>query len=122
MAEKTITVRELSRPTVTLQLLQNFRDESATSAAVNITGYAFKLIVKRDLDDADARAYFDLAGTIVAAASGTVKFDLTLEHTALPAGTYPAEVRWWADGDTTKPPSDAFSVDYVVERAVDSVV
>jgi len=114
-----IRVREMSR--VVLRKVIPSRDDS-DGTPPNITGYAIKLIVKQDLELADSRAYFDLAGVIVDAANGEYTLTLTLEHTNLAPGTYPGEIRWWSDGVTTNPPTDSVAVDYVVERAVDSVV
>ena len=115
MADKTITVRENTSFTLTLQL-RTFRNESAPTAIQNIAGYAFRLVVKRDRDDADAIALVNLAGAIVTAASGTFSFTLTPAHTALASGTYPGEIRWWSSGTVTDPPTDAWTADYVVAR------
>lgn len=116
----TITVRQNSRPTIT-RVLRDFRNENAPTARVNIAAYAFKFIVKKNIGDPDSRALFDLAGTILGGGTdGRYQFVLTLSHTGLAPNRYPGEIRWWNDGDMTKPPTDAVSVDYAVEAAVDA--
>lgn len=118
MAQKVVTVRYNSSPTRKFELLDEY------GAAVNITGYTFKMIVKpflaHEIDGVlpDARAWFDKTGAIITAASGTFKFDLTPAETCLPPGTYPGEIRWWS-GSTANPPTDSWSIDYVVEEAAD---
>jgi hypothetical protein len=114
---ETITVRYNSTPTIT-RILKDARNEIDEDAALDITGYTIKLIVKQSLDLADSRAWFDLSASIVTAASGTYKFELTPAHTCLPEGTWYGEIRWWS-GDATYPPDDAIQVDFVVEGPVD---
>ena len=121
MADIQISVRQNTRPIIT-RVLRDFRNESNPVAVVNITGYALKLSVKREITDSDSDAVFDLSASIVTAASGTYRFTLTPEHTFLPAGTYPGEIRWWTDGTATNPPHDALSVDFIIQTAVDQVV
>lgn len=116
MAE-TITVRYNSSPTIT-RILKDERNEIDDDAAVNITGYTFKLIVKQDRNLPDARAWFDLAGSIVVAGDGTYKFELTEQHTCLPVGTWPGEIRWWS-GSSSYPPTDAVQINFVIEDVVD---
>ena len=120
MAE-TIAVRQNSRPTLK-RVLRDFRNQDDPGAPVDITGYVIKFIVKPDVDVPDAQAFFDLPGVITTAVQG--KFTLTLleAHTALAPGNYPGEIRWWAGGITTVPPTDAIAIDYIVERAIDQVV
>ena len=121
MADIRLSVRQNTRPTIT-RVMRDFRNESNPNAVVNITGYALKLSVKRAITDADSDAVFDLSASIVTAASGTYRFTLTPEHTFLPAGVYPGEIRWWTDGTTTNPPHDALSVDFEIQASVDQVV
>jgi len=121
MADILLSVRQNTRPTIT-RVMRDFRNESNPGAVVNITGYALKLSVKREITDADTDAIFDLSASIVTAASGTYRFTLTPEHTFLPAGVYPGEIRWWTDGTTTNPPHDALSVDFEIQASVDQVV
>jgi hypothetical protein len=121
MADILLSVRQNTRPTIT-RVMRDFRNESNPNAVVNITGYALKLSVKRAITDADSDAVFDLSASIVTAASGTYRFTLTPEHTFLPTGVYPGEIRWWTDGTTTNPPHDALSVDFEIQTSVDQVV
>lgn len=121
MATEVITVGEKTRPTIK-KIWRDYRNEEDPTKALDITGYAFKLCVKRALTDPDSKAWFDLSGAIVTAASGIYKFDLTTEHTCIPPGTWPGEIRVWTDGTTTNPPHDRISLDFVVEKAVDETV
>ncbi len=121
MADKLITVRENSRPFLTFEMV-DFRNEVDPTLAVDITGWAFRLVVKNDIDDPDAQALVDLAGVIVSAPAGTFSFTLTTAHTSLAPGTYVGEIRWWEDGVTTNPPHDAWRVSYTVQKAVDNTV
>lgn len=120
MADKFIVVREGSDPGDVTFVLRDFRSEDGPNERVDITGYVFKLIVKRDLADKDADAFFDLTGAIVTALDGIFKFVLTREHTSFTPATYPAEIRWWKGGApaTAEPPTDSFSVDYTVEQKI----
>ena len=116
----TITVRQNSRPTIT-RVLRDFRNEDDPTARVNIAAYAFQFIVKKNVGDPDSRALFDLAATILGGGTdGRYQFALTMAHTGFAPGRYVGEIRWWTDGDMTKPPSDAVSVDYAVEAAIDA--
>lgn len=117
MAEEQIVVRQNSRPQIT-KVLKDRRNEDDPFGAVNITGYTFKLIVKRAFTDADSSALFDLSGTIVTAASGIYRFTLTSEHTAFPPGVYFGEIRWWDGSVSNNPPLDAIAVRYIVQQAV----
>lgn len=123
MATKRIVVRQNTTATLLTFKLTTFRNEASPKTVVDITGYAFYLIVKPDADLADSRAFFDLAGSIVTAAEGTFRFTLTSAHTCLAPGTWPGEIRWFSGGApaTGTPPTDAWSVDYVVEQAIDNV-
>lgn len=120
MADKIITVREGSNPGDFTFVLPDRRNEDDLEEPIDITGFAFKLIVKRSLDDADSLAFFDLDGSVVSGTDGTFKFILTHEHTSMVPATYPAEIRWFSGGApaTGTPPTDSFSVDYVVEQKV----
>lgn len=113
----TITVRYNSSPVIT-RILRDSRNEVDSDAAVNISGYTIKLIVKQSMDTPDAQAWFDLAASIVTAADGSYRFTLTPAHTCLPVGTWYGEIRWWS-GDATYPPTDAIQINYVVEDVVD---
>lgn len=116
-----IRVRQNTRPQQFFQL-KDFRNPSDPNALIDITAYSFRLMVKRDLADADAQAFFDLAGVIAVALDGSVRFDLTAEHTAMPVGRYPGEIRWWSDAVETNPPTDAVRFSYIVEDPVDKIV
>lgn len=120
MADKVVTLREMSAPGDITFKLTDFRNEIDPDAKVDITGYAFKLVVKHNLDDPDTEVLFpELTGAIVTAADGTFKFTLTTAHTSMASGSYVGEIRWWATGAATgKRPTDAWSVDYVVQPAV----
>lgn len=89
-----LTVGYNSRPTRKFEKLDEYGDP------VNLTGYIIKLIVKpyRGNDDGmlpDSRAWLNFAGTLISATAGTYKFDLTPAETCLPAGIWPAEIRFW---------------------------
>lgn len=113
MADKQITVQQRTRLTVTFQLT-TFRNAYDAFVPVDITGYTFKLLVKRDRADLDAVAWINRSGAIVDAETGLFSFELSAAETALAAGTWPGIIRWWA-GSTALPPEDAWSVDYIVE-------
>ena len=120
MADITITVREGSAPGDLTFVLKDRRNEVDPLAEVDITGYAFKFIVKPTVDSDDDEAFFDLSGSIVTAADGEYKFTLNATHTFFLPGTYPGEIRWWSGGapSTAEPPTDSLSVDYVVEPKI----
>jgi hypothetical protein len=89
-------------PTIQFQLV----DRAET--AVDITGKTLYLVVKRDIEDADVKALFDLVGVIVTALSGVFSVDFTGKLGL--AGTFPAVLRWWDSGDPlTRPPRDAYA-------------
>jgi hypothetical protein len=113
MADKTIKVQQRTKLTIQFQLT-TFRDEYDPFAVVDITGYTFKLLVKRDPGDADSLAWVNLTGTIEDATSGLFSFELSAAATSLAPGTWPGILRWW-DGSVLLPPVDAWSVDYTVE-------
>lgn len=117
MAMEVIEVVRMTKPVVT-RILKSSKNETNPGGAVDITGYTIKLIVKNRLSSDDARKLFDLAASIVTAASGIYKFTFTSAHTCLPRGTYAAELRWWA-GTASGPPDDAIDVDFVVLDAVE---
>lgn len=116
-SDSTITVRYNSSPVIT-RILRDERNEVDSDAAVNITGYTIKLIVKQSAELADTRAWFDLAASIVTAADGSYRFTLTPAHTGIPAGSWPGEIRWWS-GSTDNPPNDAQQISFVVEDPAD---
>lgn len=116
MANESIRVVRMTAPVQT-RILKTSRDERTPTGAEDITGYTIKLIVKNSLEDADARALFDLAATLVTATAGVYKFTFTTAHTCLPAGTYPGQIRWWTSGSTVAP-ADSIDVDFVVVDAV----
>lgn len=120
MATKTINVRERSIPGVFTFRMKTFRNENTPNGTQDVTGWAFKLIVKRNLDDPDSRALFDLTGTVPAGVLGDFQFTLGFAHTTLKPASYPAEIRWWTGGAPPigTPPTDYFSTDYVVAAAV----
>lgn len=116
MPSATIEVHEGTEPGDQIFVMRSFRNAESPSTVVDITGYVFKLIVKREYDDLDSAALFDLTGAIVTAANGTYKFTLTSAHTAMPAGDYIGQIRWWSGGapGTEEQPTDAISVRYTV--------
>ena len=116
MPSVTIEVHEGTEPGDQTFVMRDFRNASDPTAVVDITGYAFKLIVKRELDDPDSACLFDLTGSIVTAADGTYKFTLTLAHTCMPAGDYIGQIRWWSGGapGTEEQPTDAIDCTYRV--------
>jgi hypothetical protein len=118
MAEK-LSVYFNTTPVITRVLL-DVRNEDDPNAAVDITGYDFRFIVKQDMDLPDSEAWFDLAGAIVTAASGIYSFTLTVAHTCQAPGTWPGEIRWWATGYAAgKPPTDRVAIDYEIVDVVD---
>ena len=120
MADKAITVRYNSAPGAQTFVLTDFRNEDNPNLAVNITGFFFKLIVKRFTDDPDSEAFFELDGAIVTPLDGIFSFTFTAEHTTIPPDIYPGEIRWWSGGApaTGEPPTDALTVDYSVQQGV----
>ena len=119
MADKLLVFRENSIPGDVTFALKDRRNEDDPRAVVDITGYVFKLIVKRNLEDADADAFFDLTGSIVSATDGTFKFVLTAAHTSFPPENYVGEIRWWTSAPgTEEPPLDSFSVSYSITGKV----
>jgi len=114
---ETITVRYNSRPVIT-RIMKDERNEIDPDAAVDINGWTIKLIVKQDRNLPDARAWFDLSASLISVTDGTYKFELTEEHTCLPPGTWPGEIRWWK-ALSYVPPDDAIQVNFVVEDVVD---
>ena len=125
MTEKFIIVREAEVTTRTYLLLnRDLGDEKDPDDAVDITGYAFLLRVRRTYIDVneDLRELeiFTLAGAIVTAVDGEFKFDLTSEHTALVPATYDAEILFWSSGTVTDEPTGHFNVTYTVEERLGS--
>jgi hypothetical protein len=119
VADKTITVREYTRPIIKLQLT-DFRNESDPSEEVDISSYEFDLIIKRDVLDPDSEAMLWVEGTFGTSAdwtNGVIWFELNHAHTSLPPGTYSGEIRWWIDGGTEQQPHDSWSVSYIVEAS-----
>jgi len=115
---ETISVRYNSSPIIT-RVLRDFRNEVDPEAVVDITGYGFRFVVKRDLEDTDAEAWFDLAGSIVTAAEGIYRFTLTPVHTCQCPGTWPGEIRWWSGGYVAgTSPTDSVLIDYEVLESV----
>lgn len=118
MASRTIYVTEYSQPTRTFLVTNaDLGSELDPGTAADLTGYACKLVVRQNDVDLEDAVLFSLAGTVTAVDS-TVSFALTAEHTALPAGSYPAEIRLWASGTTTEPPSESWPCSYIVSQAV----
>ena len=120
MAE-TISVRQNSRPIIK-RILRDFRNQGGPTAALDITGFAIRFIVKPNVDVPDAQAFFDLAATLSDPTAGEYTLTLLEAHTALAPNSYPGEIRWWSGGVTTVPPTDAIQVNYVVQRAIDQVI
>lgn len=113
-----ITVRELSRPTLTMVMYQS-RDERATASAANVSGCTIELVVKRDLEDADSLALFTLAATIVDGPTGVISFAFDEGHTGYAPGSYPCEIHWWEAGAALdEAPQDALSGTFTIEPAV----
>ena len=114
-----IILVELTQPVVTRVLRQNARDASASSDPEDITGFVFKLTVKRSLDDPDSAALFTLDATIASAADGAYKFTFTLVHTSIPPDVYFGEIRYWKTGiATTAPPTDKIPIDFTIAKSV----
>lgn len=116
----TIRVREKSRPTIYFKVPNR---DPRSNDPVNITGWTARFIVKQSLELDDARAYFDDSMSIASPATdGVFSLALTLKHTAMPAGTYQGEIRWWNSASQTPPPLDAERITFIIEEAVDKVV
>lgn len=130
MADKQVTVRVNTNPSIRFQLT-SFRNEDAPDTPVNITGYAFRFRARQVAQTPSASIpggydtvnieLFDVSGTIVTAASGIFRFDLTETETTFAPGTYVAEIVWWSGGVVTENPTDAWSVDYTIVAKLDSV-
>ena len=118
MADETITVTQGSSPVETLTL-KDFRNQSDPVGLVDVSAKTFRLIVKRDIDDADASAFFDLAATLPGG-TGEYRFTFTAEHTSRVPSSYPAEIRIF---NTLTPsagqaPDDVRTALFVVEPRV----
>jgi hypothetical protein len=71
---------------------------AATGAAVDITGYTFKLTVNRDRKPTDAsNQLFQIAGIIADAAAGQVSFSFESGHTGINPGQYYYDVQMTTD-------------------------
>lgn len=137
--DTSISVMEATAPRITKQLL-DFRNDSITvnddgtipsQTPVDITGYTFQLIIKRQPvgvneatgypQDYDADTYRKTySGTILDAEEGTFYFDLDLAATSC-YGAKPAEIRWWNDtADLTGPPTDRVLIDFIVTKTLDN--
>jgi hypothetical protein len=119
MADRTIAVREYTRPTIKIQIT-DFRNDSQRSEPIDISSYEFDLIVKRDATDPDAEAMIWIEGTFGTSSDwedGVIWFELTHAETSLPPGRYTGEIRWWTDGGTEQQPHDSYSVEYTVEAS-----
>lgn len=119
MADKKIEVGYNTGPLLTFQLT-DFRNENNSSGIVDITGYSFKLRVKKNLTDPDSAILVSLNGSILVAASGTFTFQLTTAHTCLPPGKYVGQILWWS-GAVGTTPTDSWTVEYNVADPVDNV-
>ncbi len=118
-ADRILVVRQNSRPGLFTFQLTDLRNEIDSADPLDITGFVFKLIIKKDVNDADSSALFDLTGAIIDALQGVFSFTLTSEHTTHPAAVYIGEIRWWSSATATaEPPIDAFTVDYVVQQSI----
>lgn len=122
MADKTIRVREYTRPTIKVQLL-DFRNEDDPRDEVDVASYEFDFTVKRDPTDTEPLFTVEgVPGTETEWERGIFYFYLTTAETSVPPGTYSGEICWWTDGGTESPPHDAWTVDFIVEPAYASLV
>ena len=106
-----IEVVQGTKPVLTYNLT-NFRNTLSPNEVIDITGYAFELVVRKRT----GAEVWALNGTIVTAADGSFKFSLTHVQTFIPVGDYDAEIRWWASPPANRHnPDDAVVVPYIVK-------
>lgn len=71
---------------------------AATSVAIDITNYTFKLTVNRDRDPVDAsNQLFQIDGIIADGPAGQVSFSITSGHTGINPGQYYYDVQMTTD-------------------------
>ena len=116
-----IEVTRNSRTTIT-RVLRNTRDQRTPTDPVDISAFKIMFSAKQRLSDPDEAALFDILATIIDGPNGVYELALSTPETNIIPKTYFGEIRWWEDGDDTKPPHDRIPVDYVVLEAVDSIV
>jgi len=119
MSDETIKVRYNSAPTIK-RVMKDARNEADPEAVLDISAYDIKLIVKQDVELPDSRAWFDVDASVTDGLNGEYEFALTAAQTCNCPGTWPGEIRWWAAGYVAgTPPTDAISVDFVIDDVVD---
>lgn len=118
MADETIRVVQGSSPVETLTL-KDFRNQTDPEALVDVSAKTFKLIVKRNVDDIDASAFFDLTATLPGG-DGEYRLTFTAEHTSLVPNIYPGEIRIFntLTPSSGQAPDDVRTVDYIVDARV----
>lgn len=120
MAER-IEVTRNTRVTIT-RILKKARDQRTPIDPVDITAFKIQFAAKFRLTDPDSAKLFDITATIIDGPTGVYELELSTPQTNLLPAIYFGEIRWWEDGDDTKPPHDRIPVAYEVLAAVDSVV
>ena len=94
-----ITVGYNTKPT------RKFQKRDALGSAVDLTGYVISITVKPFLSNEDgklpdARAWIQsYAAELIEETLGRYQFVFGAQHTALPPGIWPAEIRFWAPPD-----------------------
>jgi len=122
MADVEVSVRENTGFPLTL-VWKDRRNEEDPFGVVDITGYAFELVVGFNTVNDDGflvfTEAFKLTGSIVTAADGTYKFTFTPKETALAPGIYIGEINAWSSGTVTEPPTDSLSFQLTVVERLD---
>jgi len=62
--------------------------ETLTDTVKNVTGFTAKFVVKRNKEDADSAAIFEVTGVLTTPASGIIDFILSKTNTAQTTGQY----------------------------------
>jgi len=95
---------------------RKFQKRDELDAAVDLTGYVISISVKPFLSNEDgklpdARSWIQsYAAELVAATTGRYQFVFGAQHTCLPPGIWPAEIRFWKPPDAPdSAPTDALA-------------
>ncbi len=113
-----ISLSQFSR-TKLRRVWRKYNDERDPTGAADITGWAIKLRVKRDLDDDDSLELVNLSATLgIDDANGVYDLQFSSALTAN-VGEFPGELLAWEDGVTTSVPHHRIPVTFEVVPAVD---
>ena len=96
------------------EVAQEFILTDELGDVVDLTGKTLKFIVKRDAEDADDLALFDITATIVDADEGKYRLTFLYAHTSRAPGEFVAALRVWNAAPTTDPPDRVEESTYTV--------